>query len=120
VKLEREDHVIVFWFIDAPGMDWFCLALRRGDKVHFEYRFRYHSGTDDPFDGSDQKSTWAGSAPLADEEKVIAMCDDMANQIAKDLSVEVDRTVVHGGLPEFYKLFAAKSYVHYSADVDGQ
>lgn len=56
IDLAEGDYVRCFWHANAPGVDFLGCLFRAAGEWRLAYRFRYHSGSTDPWDKSDVKN----------------------------------------------------------------
>lgn len=107
IDLEAIEYMLAIWYVRGPRGDFMASVFReRGDnRWHLKYRFRYYSGSGDPFDGSDTKNWYAGTADPADksESDMLRDFDLVAGELAKGWGSEVDRVDVRGGRAEFFQ-----------------
>ena len=65
IELKPGCWYLGIWHIEWPGVDWLATMWQDEQRLwHMKYRFRYDAGTDDPFDGADEKSWY--SAKISD------------------------------------------------------
>jgi hypothetical protein len=108
LSFDKMEYLAAMWFVgSAPGdlqigRDWVAVLFRaKGDSQwKGEYRFRYyHPGGRDPFDEKDQKN-WYGftvdSSDPRNEDDLISCVDLLANEIAVQWGVTVDRVDIKG------------------------
>jgi hypothetical protein len=97
-NLTEMDHVVALWFVGGEGVevDWMGVVFREKGARDWaaRYRFRYHSGTKDPFDQTDHKSWFEARGD--DVHKLVEAIDLAASMMAKDWGVAVDRVDVNG------------------------
>jgi len=92
------EYLSCVWFVDGDP-DWLgCLYRAKDDhRWHFDYRFRYHAGSRDPFDGTDRKS-WYESTDQAGrtEAEQISDIEMIVAIVAAKNGRPIDRVEVKG------------------------
>lgn len=109
------EYCLAIWYVKGPRFDWMCAVFReRGERQWtMTYRFRYYSGSGDPFDGSDTKN-WYGCKSDKPEQELLHDVDLVAGDLAGKLGVDVDRVDVRGGQAEFFAAAGGRPWLHVS------
>ena len=104
IDLEAIEYMLAIWYVRFPGGDWMAAVFREaGDaQWHLKYRFRYYSGSGDPFDGSDSKN-WYQFRTAKPEDEILRDVDFLAEELARKAGSDVDRVEVRGGRAEFFE-----------------
>ncbi len=116
IDLEAIEYMLAIWYVPIPRGDWMASIFRlRGESTWtLKYRFRYYSGSGDPFDGSDTKNWYGGTSDKPPEE-LLRDFDRVAGELAKSAGTEVDRVEVRGGRAEFFEKCGSRPWLQMSA-----
>lgn len=107
-------RVLAIWYVAAKGEDWMaCVSRKRGeDAWTMRYRFRYYSGSRDPFDESDRKSWYSGTIDDEAEGEILAKMDLVAAFVAKGKGGKLTRLLINGDGRKAMELLAKEPWSH--------
>ena len=60
IEMKEGCWYLGIWYVNGPDRNWMACVWQDEEQFwHLRYRFRYDAGTDDPFDGVDEKNWWS-------------------------------------------------------------
>lgn len=109
----EDTYVSTVWWADGDP-DWMAMLWKRDgdDYWQFRYRFRYDSGTEDPFDGSDRKSCYRGLIDIEDEDDAIANVEQAIDVLHKTHIMTTTRHDIRCFGADALEKFAALPFAH--------
>ena len=120
-----DDYVSRIWHAGfADGTDIFAALWKRREDDAWQYRvrYRYDSGTDDPFDETDHKSCYAGIRE-GDEDALCAELDaffrDKVIATAPSQCVSHDEVAVRAWGTEAFGVLTGQVWCHISFPPEG-
>lgn len=119
IDLGAMEYLIGVWYVRGEGCDWMAAAYREKGQRAFSmrYRFRYYSGSRDPFDKSDRKNWYGGTFdPVMTEAEVIEAVEVVGRTFATAQGTELDCVLVKGRPMDFVKLAADRPWFHFKME----
>lgn len=112
-------YIVGVWFIAGHEQDWLANVGRTSPDdpdARLEYRFRYYSGSKDPFDGSDHKAWYRATIARKTDDEIIAAMDGMADRlVAVGYALpgeEPWRGIVRGDHGELLRVMSKAPFAH--------
>lgn len=113
MELEKGDYILGYWIAsDKDNNNWYMMVLKRNNKWHTEYTFRYHKD-EDTWSGKDEKNVykWEIDGNKSDEE-ILLNINVLFNNIKERFNDFNDFFLVKGGIKKFLKMAKTKHYLH--------
>lgn len=107
------------WFVGSAqaGVDWLCQLTLVDGAWQIDYRFRYYSGSEDPWDGTDRKSGYRirgkdGSA--AEKQLAVEATQKLIPLIELRMGSACDFVLLDcpAGDPKIHEELSKKSWCH--------
>lgn len=108
-----DNNIIGIWFIPlTKKSDWMGQLTQKDDHIELRYRFRYYSGSKDPFDNTDHKN-WYGGKIQKPRDEVIEDLRTLTKGLAEKASAPyVGEVLNHGDVDDFMERLSKQPWVH--------
>lgn len=113
--LDEMPYVEAIWFVAWQEADWMAVAWRDESGWRFRYRFRYYSGTKDPFDLTDTKNVYGCALKSGDEAtrvKLHEAVDMIADLTRANYKGQKWKLLVQGDAARAMSLIAQQPWGH--------